>query len=102
MESKSHCESVYGSQSAEAVPWYRSRAQQSLKMTRRIAAGWPSQVIDIGGGAATLVDNRRRLRTAGAPERGTAHAVRRGAAVCLLPLRTALRRAVRWPAIEVS
>ena len=57
MELKSHWESVYSSQSAEAVSWYQPHAQQSLKLIQRIAAGRPSRVIDIGGGAATLVDD---------------------------------------------
>lgn len=57
MESKSHWETVYGSKSADAVSWYQPHAQQSLQLIQRIAAGKPSRVIDIGGGASTLVDD---------------------------------------------
>ena len=57
MQSKSHWETVYSSQSADAVSWYQPHAQQSLRLIERIAAGRLSRVIDIGGGASTLVDD---------------------------------------------
>ena len=118
MESKSHWESVCSSQSAEAVSWYQPHAPQSLKLIQRIAARRPSRVIDIGSAAALdvarhrLADRarrdqwidcpgRRRLRTAGAPERGPSHADGRGAAVCPQPRRDAWRRAAHGPALEL-
>ena len=36
---------------------YQPHAQQSLKLIQRLAAGRPSRVIDIGAGAAMLVDD---------------------------------------------
>ncbi len=57
MESKSHWERVYSNQTADAVSWYQPHAHQSLQLIQRIAAGQPSRVIDIGGGASTLVDD---------------------------------------------
>lgn len=57
MESKSQWETVYSSQSADAVNRYQPHALQSSQPIQRIAAGQRSRVIDIGGGASTRVDD---------------------------------------------
>jgi SAM-dependent methyltransferase len=57
MEAKSHWERVYATRSPEAVSWYQPHAQLSLDLIRRIGAGPGTRVIDVGGGASTLVDD---------------------------------------------
>lgn len=57
METAAHWEHVYASRSPEAVSWYQPHAALSLKLIRRIGAGPLTRVIDVGGGASTLVDD---------------------------------------------
>lgn len=59
MEARSHWERVYSSPSPEAVSWYQPHATLSLDLIRRIGAKTRSvgRVIDVGGGASTLVDD---------------------------------------------
>ncbi len=57
MTSKSHWENVYTKSSAKRVGWYRQHLQTSLEMIAATGAGLEARVIDIGGGAATLVDD---------------------------------------------
>lgn len=54
---RSHWDQIYTTRSAQEVSWYQPHAEQSLALIRRIAAGKPSRVIDVGGGASTLVDD---------------------------------------------
>ncbi|MCY7306068.1 MAG: class I SAM-dependent methyltransferase [Rhodoferax sp.] len=56
MEPKSHWEHVYTSKPADAVSWYQPHATLSLGLIQRAAQGRFVQVIDVGGGASTLVD----------------------------------------------
>jgi len=57
MDSRAHWERVYTTRSAQEVSWYQPHAEQSLALIERIAAGRPSRLIDVGGGASTLVDD---------------------------------------------
>jgi len=57
MEAKNHWDRVYASKPAETVSWFQPHAQQSLALIQRIAGPGPSRVIDVGGGASTLVDD---------------------------------------------
>lgn len=57
METKSHWERVYANCAPDAVSWYQPHAQLSLDLIRRIGAGPGTRVIDVGGGASTLVDD---------------------------------------------
>jgi ubiquinone/menaquinone biosynthesis C-methylase UbiE len=57
MNSKTHWESVYQTKPAEGVSWFQPHAQQSLELIRRITHGETSRIIDVGGGASTLVDD---------------------------------------------
>lgn len=57
MESKSHWERVYSSRAADAVSWYQPHATRSLDLIRKVAGGAATRVIDVGGGACTLVDD---------------------------------------------
>ena len=57
MHPKDHWEQVYAAKAADAVSWYQARADCSLRMIR--ASGLPASasLIEVGGGASTLVDD---------------------------------------------
>jgi SAM-dependent methyltransferase len=53
---REHWERVWGTHSPEGVSWYAPHLAESLRLIREVAAPHDS-VIDIGGGASTLVDD---------------------------------------------
>ncbi len=57
MSRKSHWENVYATKAVNEVSWFREHLSTSLELIR--LAGLPSSVkiIDVGGGASTLVDD---------------------------------------------
>jgi ubiquinone/menaquinone biosynthesis C-methylase UbiE len=57
MNSSAHWDAVYTTRSAQEVSWYQPHAEQSLALVERIAGGRPTSLIDVGGGASTLVDD---------------------------------------------
>ncbi len=57
MESMSHWEKVYANRAPDAVSWYQPRATVSLDLIRRIGVAPGSRIVDVGGGASTLVDD---------------------------------------------
>lgn len=57
MDPKAHWEKVYASRSARQVSWFQPHAERSLALIERIAQGRRCSVVDIGGGASTLVDD---------------------------------------------
>jgi len=57
MQSKDHWEKVYQTKSADAVSWFQEHASRSLKIIRSIGAQKSAGIIDVGGGASTLVDD---------------------------------------------
>lgn len=57
MESVSHWERVYETNSPDTVSWSQPHADLSLDLIQRIGAGPATRVIDVGGGASTLVDD---------------------------------------------
>src|SRR5690242_1302174 len=57
MDGRSHWEDIYGSKSATSVSWYRPHLEVSLAMIRHAAQSKQSAILDIGGGASTLVDD---------------------------------------------
>lgn len=57
MESKDHWERVYATKPATDVSWYQEHAEQSLRMIHRTGASLNAAIIDVGGGASTLVDD---------------------------------------------
>lgn len=52
-----HWEKVYKSKPSETVSWFQEHATRSLDMIRSIGATSDTQIIDVGGGASTLVDD---------------------------------------------
>ena len=57
MQPKEHWEQVYASRPAARVSWYQEHAAQSLLLVRATRVPLSASVIDVGGGASTLVDD---------------------------------------------
>lgn len=57
MNPQQHWEQVYQRRSPTEVSWYQPHAETSLGLIRRIARNRRLQIIDVGGGASTLVDD---------------------------------------------
>lgn len=55
--SKEHWEKVYQTKQPEAVSWFQEHAARSLEIIRSIGASFDANIIDVGGGASTLVDD---------------------------------------------
>jgi len=62
MDSKAHWESVYRSRRAEHVSWFQQEPTVSRDLIVKAAPDRAARIIDVGGGASTLVDV---LRVAG-------------------------------------
>jgi ubiquinone/menaquinone biosynthesis C-methylase UbiE len=60
MNRKQHWEAIFGTKQSTQVSWYKPHLDTSLQMIERTAAGKSAKtarVIDVGGGASTLVDD---------------------------------------------
>ncbi len=57
MNLKDHWEGVYTTKAAHAVSWYQPRAVRSLSLIEQTGLPLSAAIIDIGGGASTLVDD---------------------------------------------
>jgi ubiquinone/menaquinone biosynthesis C-methylase UbiE len=51
-----HWESIYRTKSPTQVSWYQPEARLSLDLIRRVAADLDAPIMEVGGGASTLVD----------------------------------------------
>lgn len=56
MSGKQHWETVYSTKSAQNVSWYQPEASLSLQLIQAAVAAPNASIIDVGGGASTLVD----------------------------------------------
>src|SRR5688500_12670638 len=56
MDARTHWEQIYGSKQATELSWYQSEPAVSLALIRKFVPDRGSAIIDIGGGASTLVD----------------------------------------------
>lgn len=54
---KEHWERVYRTKAAAELSWFQPHAERSLELVRGIAAGRACRLVDVGGGASTLVDD---------------------------------------------
>jgi SAM-dependent methyltransferase len=54
--SHEHWERIYRSKDPTQVSWYQPEARLSLDLIRRVAPDLSAPIIDVGGGASTLVD----------------------------------------------
>jgi SAM-dependent methyltransferase len=57
MGRREHWEAVYSSKPSERLGWYKPRLQTSLEWIATFGLGTDAPVIDVGGGASTLVDD---------------------------------------------
>lgn len=57
MNQKDHWEQTYSSKSAESLGWYKPHLQTSLSWIATLKLPTDTPIIDIGGGASTLVDD---------------------------------------------
>jgi ubiquinone/menaquinone biosynthesis C-methylase UbiE len=57
MYPKDHWEKVYSSKASDAVSWFQPHADLSLDLIKTTGAGLDAGIIDVGGGASTLVDD---------------------------------------------
>jgi 2-polyprenyl-3-methyl-5-hydroxy-6-metoxy-1,4-benzoquinol methylase len=56
MTNREHWEKIYGTHPPDGVSWYAPHLVESLRLIREVAAPHAA-VIDVGGGASTLVDD---------------------------------------------
>ncbi|RUP25706.1 MAG: class I SAM-dependent methyltransferase [Curvibacter sp.] len=56
-QTKEHWEKVYQSKSADQVSWFQEHAGKSLEMIRSVRGSLSDRILDVGGGASTLVDD---------------------------------------------
>jgi SAM-dependent methyltransferase len=57
MPSREHWESVYAQKAPTEVSWYRPHLEESLRLIEAARVGPGAAIIDVGGGASTLVDD---------------------------------------------
>lgn len=57
MDRKQHWEQVYATKAPDAVSWFQAHAELSLRLIRNTGLGRDAAIIDVGGGASTLVDD---------------------------------------------
>jgi ubiquinone/menaquinone biosynthesis C-methylase UbiE len=57
MSNREHWEKVYQTKSETDVSWYQPHLQRSLDLILHTGIGTDARIIDIGGGASTLVDD---------------------------------------------
>jgi ubiquinone/menaquinone biosynthesis C-methylase UbiE len=60
MPGKSHWENVYQAKPATRVSWFQEHAERSLQFIRDTGAAKDVRIMDVGGGASTLVDDLLR------------------------------------------
>lgn len=57
MPAKDHWENVYSTKPTDGVGWFQPRAEQSLRLIAETGVALSASIIDVGGGASTLVDD---------------------------------------------
>lgn len=57
LENKTHWEQIYTTKNTTQVSWYQAHAHLSMDFIRQTGVGKQGQIIDVGGGASTLVDD---------------------------------------------
>jgi SAM-dependent methyltransferase len=57
MDAQTHWELVYGTKAPGEVSWFRPHLETSLALIERLAPGHSAAILDVGGGASTLVDD---------------------------------------------
>lgn len=57
MQSKDHWEKVYSTKAPDGVSWYQPHADMSMRLIHDSGLGKDAAIVDVGGGASTLVDD---------------------------------------------
>jgi len=57
MDRKDHWNAVYAAKRPDEVSWFQPRAEMSLELIRESSIPPDAWILDVGGGAATLVDD---------------------------------------------
>lgn len=57
MQSRTHWEQVYTNKAADEVSWFQPHAKRSLELIGEARLPRDAPIIDVGGGASTLVDD---------------------------------------------
>ncbi|HUX45793.1 MAG TPA: class I SAM-dependent methyltransferase [Terracidiphilus sp.] len=57
MDARAHWERMYTEKAADAVSWYRPHLERSLALIEAAAPERSAEILDVGGGQATLVDD---------------------------------------------
>ena len=57
MSAREHWEAVYESKAPDQLSWYRPHLELSLQLIDQVGLSKSAQIIDVGGGASTLVDD---------------------------------------------
>jgi len=57
MEKKDHWEHVYSTKATTGVSWFQEHAHLSLDLINQTDVAKDAGIIDVGGGASTLVDD---------------------------------------------
>ncbi len=57
MQNKAHWEKVYTTKAPDNVSWFQPHAEMSMRLIHDTGLGRDSAIIDVGGGASTLVDD---------------------------------------------
>ena len=56
-ESKAHWDQIYSTNAVDAVSWFQAHAADSLRFLQKTGVSRTAAIIDVGGGASTLVDD---------------------------------------------
>ena len=57
MKSKTHWDEVYATKAVDTVSWFETHASDSQRFLQKTGVDLTAAIIDIGGGASTLVDD---------------------------------------------
>ncbi len=57
MQKQDHWENIYATKGAQSVSWFREHLEPSLELIRLAQLDADAHIIDVGGGASTLVDD---------------------------------------------
>jgi ubiquinone/menaquinone biosynthesis C-methylase UbiE len=57
MDARGHWESIYSTRAVDEVSWYQREATISLRLIEGVTSDRNAAILDVGGGASTLVDS---------------------------------------------
>ncbi len=57
MNEKNHWENVYTTKRSDEVSWFQPHASASLELIKKLESNTQAHIIDVGGGASTLIDD---------------------------------------------